>query len=63
MACWTGNAGNFRRTRVSSEIRSPLNTPAWEAIEILEKNPFDVFDTIFIEDCVLNVHYSIAAVL
>ena len=32
----------------------------WEAIEIQEKNPFDVFDTIFIEDCVLNVNYSIA---
>ena len=46
--------------RVSSEIRRPLKTPTWEAIEIQEKKPFDVFDTIFIEDCVLNVNYSIA---
>ena len=27
------------------------------------ENPFDVFDIIFIEDCVLNVNYSIATVL
>ena len=29
----------------------------------MHENPFDVFDVIFIEDCVLNVNYSIATVL